>query len=198
MTPKKSLKNVKPAGMNIKMSEFSLDDNSLEAMRFRLESLQEQLGAILLKGERLMADLSGKVPHPADVPKAFPFTEASALNSTFSKELNVVLPCAKLVIDRNSPNFPSFPARRVALWTPQHDALKKRTVVKDISHQSPEFPFDVEVSIFNHEGTRHIGFIGYGYVEQEPHIEEIDRALDQARSLATTIFELIPVSETNV
>lgn len=170
------------------MSEILKADSYFEAMKERLEVLQEPLGTLLLKGESILNDFGQAAPHPRDAPEGFPITVVSPMNVPDAKELSVQLSDARLVIDRNPPDFPSFPLRRVILWTPQGDGAKKRTEIKDISHQLPELPFDISVSSFSPDGNRHLGFIGYGYVDQEPHIEEVGDALDEAIRVCNDAF----------
>ena len=164
--------------------------DSLAAMRERLAALQQPLGDLMLRAELYIEEFHLLAPRPVDAPKNFPVTSITTINIEPSREISTRLTGNRtLVIDRNPASAIGFPLCRAVLWVPHTGETKKKISVSDLSNQShrQDLPYDIETSVFSNNG-QHLEFLGYGYENQEPFVEEITLAVDEAFVTATSVL----------
>lgn len=182
------------------MAEVRPADNSVEAMKTRLAALQKPLGKIVTKASDLFAEVFPHAPHPADAPKDFPVYATSSMNAEPSHELTIRLPGRKVVrIDKHPLSAtPTYPLRRVWFWRPEAEGLRRRVEVLELAGRRAEegLPYEIETSIWTDTKVNSTirEFIGPGYHDQEPSIEETSQALGDAETVALQALGITPVS----
>lgn len=170
-------------------------DQSSEAMRGRLNELQEPLGAIILSATQLMDRVFPHAPHPKDVDKDFPVTAVSSINIEPTRELTIRIAEGRLLrVDRNpASSTPTFPYIRVMSSSPEDEKTRKRIQVRQFyadSDPRSDYPLDIDTSIWDENERSHLGFVGYGYIGQEGSVRHISDDLEAARVVAINALEL--------
>ncbi len=167
-------------------------DMSSAGLRSRLLPLQDSLRLVMQKGMNLFDDYYELAPHPSEVDPNFGVYSVASANRCLEtglpmiREFTVVVGSRKWVrVFKNTDSSPdSFPRQRVWLWQPNEDYMRKTDIFYTHNPRREDYPYDIETADYKENGTIH-GFIGLGYVDQEPFIEEVSRELDEAYKVAS-------------
>lgn len=174
-------------------------DMSYTAMHDRLLRLQAPLKLVMDDAVKLFDDFFDEAPHPSEVDKDFPVYSVATMNICpdtnlpMGREFTVVLGSRKwLRVFRNTASCPSaYPNERIWYWSPlpDEDLLRQVDITRrdDARVHDKSVPYDIETGKYNDRGTCQ-GFVGYGYVDQEQIIDEVEGKIVDARAVAESVL----------
>lgn len=165
-------------------------DNSLEAMRERLQAIQPQLGGLMTRANDLFDQLYSQAPHPSEGESTVYATRSMnrcpVEQVPMVRELTVVLGAGRWIrVFRTTDSAPdSYPRERLWYWRPEGEASLKVNVLKTHAPHRAEYPYDIETPEYDDKGLC-LGFVGGAdYYGKEPFIAETLMAIEEARQVA--------------
>lgn len=156
---------------------------SYDDIKGRLEALQTPLAQLVDLGLHVHRTFRPTAPHLHDAPSDAPvhyiasmnryagFPVSDTLTFRFDNDEHVSIE------QYNGPSL-TQPVLRIDHWFTYDETRLQRTRIQLFQKKSgATFPLDVEVSLYADGGRRHDEFLGYGYVDQEPHISRLEDRL---------------------
>jgi hypothetical protein len=160
------------------------EGNSFHDMRARLEALQAPLAQLVDLGQYVYRSIRPTAPHITDTEPSDPVWYTASMNTHNGLPISDTLTLGfgeneHITIERYNGENKLQPVWRIDHHVTYDETRIQRTRVKVFGEASGAiFPYDIDTSLY--AGNIHDSFLGYGYVDQEPHMEKLE---DQLLSL---------------